>query len=155
VFLTWDENGGFFDHVAPPVAPAGTPGEYLTVPDLTGAAGGIGGPIGLGFRVPLLVLPPFSKGGFLCSETFDHTSILRFLERRFGPEVPNLSAWRREATGDLTGAFNFIAPDRTNPRLAPVRLPHMERCGVSGVQVPPNSLPEQAPGHTPAPSGPV
>ena len=53
------------------------------------------GPIGLGFRVPMLVISPFSRGGFVCSRTFDHTSLLRFLERRFGPEVPNLSKWRR------------------------------------------------------------
>jgi phospholipase C len=51
LFITWDENGGFFDHVAPPVAPPGTAGEYLTAPDVTGDAGGIQGPIGLGFRV--------------------------------------------------------------------------------------------------------
>ncbi|HMD51890.1 MAG TPA: alkaline phosphatase family protein [Solirubrobacteraceae bacterium] len=155
LFLTWDENGGFFDHLAPPVAPPGTPGEYLTVPDLTGASGGIEGPIGLGFRVPLLVLSPFSKGGFLCSETFDHTSLLRFLETRFGAEVPNLSAWRRAVTGDLTNAFNFIKPDPTKPDLPKVRLPRNENCGISGVKVPPNSLPYQAPGHIPAPSGPV
>ena len=110
LFVTWDENGGFFDHVAPPVAPPGTPGEYLTAAPVVGSAGPFTGPIGLGFRVPMLVVSPFSKGGFLCSDTFDHTSILRFLEARFGAEVPNLSAWRRETTGDLTSAFNFAAP---------------------------------------------
>ena len=101
LFLTWDENGGFFDHVVPPTAPSGTPGEYLTVPDLTGDAGGVGGPIGLGFRVPLLVLSPFSKGGFLCSDTFDHTSLLRFLETRFGAEVPNLQVESLEPLVEL------------------------------------------------------
>ncbi len=49
------------------------------------------GPIGLGFRVPMLVVSPFSRGGFVCSDTFDHTSLLRFLETRFGAEVPNLT----------------------------------------------------------------
>ena len=53
----------------------------------------------------------------MCSDTFDHTSLLRFLERRFGPEVPNLSAWRRGVTGDLTSAFNFAAPDPSLPAL--------------------------------------
>ena len=72
--------------------PPGTPGEYLTVPDISNNSGGINGPIGLGFRVPLLVVSPFSRGGFLCSDVFDHTSLLRFLETRFGVEVPNLSA---------------------------------------------------------------
>jgi phospholipase C len=117
VFMTQDEGGGFFDHVPPPVAPAGTRGEYLTAKRLPAEAGGIRGPIGLGFRVPMLIVSPFSRGGFVSSDTFDHTSVLRFLERRFGAEVPNLSAWRRRSTGDLTSAFNFAAPDRSLPAL--------------------------------------
>ena len=119
MFLTWDENGGFFDHVAPPAAPAGTPGEYLTVGTLPVAAQGVRGPIGLGFRVPMLVVSPFSRGGLVSSDTFDHTSTLRFLETRFRVKVPNLSAWRRKATGDLTSAFNFAAkPNPARPALA-------------------------------------
>ena len=123
LFVTWDENGGFFDHVPPPAAPPGTPGEYLTVSPLPAAAEGIAGPIGLGFRVPMLVVSPFTRGGLVCSDTFDHTSTLRFLETRFGVEVPNLSAWRRSVTGDLTSAFNFAAPPnasvpRSSGRLA-------------------------------------
>ena len=119
LFITWDENGGFFDHVAPPVAPKGTKGEYLTVSTLPSAANGIRGPIGLGFRVPMLIVSPFTRGGLVCSDTFDHTSMLRFVETRFGVEVPNLSAWRRRVTGDLTSAFNFAArPNDGKPKLA-------------------------------------
>ena len=118
LFATYDENGGFFDHVPPPVPPPGTPGEYLTVDPLPSIAGGIRGPIGLGFRVPMLVISPFSRGGFVCPRTFDHTSLLRFLERRFGVEVPNLSRWRRGHTGDMTQAFNFAeAPNTSVPSL--------------------------------------
>ncbi|HET9720362.1 MAG TPA: alkaline phosphatase family protein [Solirubrobacteraceae bacterium] len=117
LFITYDENGGFFDHVPPPVPDRGTPGEFLTVNPLPADAGGVAGPIGLGFRVPMLVVSPFSRGGFVCSEVFDHTSTLRFLEARFGAEVPNLTAWRRSVTGDLTSAFNFIAPDSSVPSL--------------------------------------
>ncbi len=120
MFLTYDENGGFFDHVNPPTAPKGTAGEYLTVSPLPAAADGIRGPIGLGFRVPMLVVSPFSRGGLVCSDTFDHTSTLRFLETRFGVKVPNLSAWRRKATGDLTSSFNFAA----RPRLSRPSLPN-------------------------------
>ena len=105
LFVTYDENGGFFDHVPPPTAPAGTPGEFLTASSLPSAAGGVAGPIGLGFRVPCLVISPFSAGGYVSSEVFDHTSLLRFIETRFGVTVPNLSAWRRSVTGDLTGAL--------------------------------------------------
>jgi phospholipase C len=156
VFITWDENGGFFDHVAPPVPPPGTPGEYLTAPDVTSDAGGIQGPIGLGYRVPMMVASPFTRGGLVAKETFDHTSTLRFLETRFGVEVPNLSEWRRETTGDLTSAFNFAAPPNAkNPKLPVVTLaPGEEHCGtVSPVTVPPNSAPTQEPGTRAAPSG--
>ncbi len=118
LFITWDENGGFFDHVAPPTPPKGTRGEYLTVARLPDAASGIRGPIGLGFRVPMLVVSPFSRGGLVCSDVFDHTSTLRFLETRFGVRVPNLTSWRRQATGDLTSAFNFAAtPNHARPSL--------------------------------------
>ena len=119
LFVTYDENGGFFDHVPPVTAPPGTAGEYVSaasVPDAT-AEGGVSGPIGLGFRVPTMVISPFSKGGFVCSDLFDHTSILRFLETRFGAEVPNLSAWRRATVGDMTTAFNFSKPDTSVPSL--------------------------------------
>jgi phospholipase C len=159
LFITWDENGGFFDHVAPPTAPLGTPGEYLTAPDITGNSGGITGPIGLGFRVPMLVVSPFTRGGLVSSQTYDHTSTLRFLETRFGVEVPNLSEWRRQTTGDLTGAFNFAAPpEPKNPH-----LPAVEFAGAEGneggcstkapVTVPPNSIPQQEPGTRAQPSG--
>ncbi len=121
LFVTYDENGGFFDHVPPVTAPPGTAGEYLTapaVPDPTVVGNpAISGPIGLGFRVPMLVISPFSRGGFVCSDLFDHTSLLRFLETRFGAEVPNLSAWRRATVGDLTSAFNFAKPDTSVPAI--------------------------------------
>jgi phospholipase C len=179
LFITHDENGGFFDHVPPPTAPSGTAGEYLTVSPLPGDAAGIAGPIGLGFRVPLLIASPFARGGFVCSDTFDHTSLLRFLETRFGAEVPNLSAWRRGVTGDLTSAFNFVsvddtvpalpAPSLTDPRVvdstcttsAPLDLLTSSIPGLAGLEaevvqpypVPPNSLPGQEPGAPQRPSG--
>jgi phospholipase C len=127
LFLTYDENGGFFDHVAPITAPPGTAGEYVTaaaVPDPSVAGSpAIGGPIGLGFRVPMMIISPFARGGFISSDLFDHTSILRFLETRFGAEVPNLSAWRRATVGDLTSAFNFSQPDTSVPSLPSTSAP--------------------------------
>jgi phospholipase C len=107
LIMNYDENDGQFDHVVPPTPEPGTPGEYI---------GGL--PIGLGFRVPCLVISPWSGGGYVCSDVFDHTSTLRLLEARFGVEVPNLTKWRRAATGDLTTAFTFDKPPRTDvPRL--------------------------------------
>ncbi len=110
LFVVFDENGGFFDHVPPVTAPEGTPGEWLTASPLPPAAGGIAGPVGLGFRVPCLVVSPFSRGGYLCSDVFDHTSLLRFIEARFGVPVPNLSAWRRGVTGDMTSSLALARP---------------------------------------------
>jgi phospholipase C len=117
LFIMYDENDGFFDHVAPPTPPPGTPGEYLTADPLPDLAFGIPGPIGLGFRVPMLVVSPFSRGGYVCSETFDHTSQMRFLETRFGVRAPNISAWRRSVTGDLTATLHVTTPDPSVPTL--------------------------------------
>jgi len=117
LFHMYDENDGFFDHVPPPVAPAGTPGEYLTTSPLPARAKGIAGPLGLGYRVPMLVISPFSRGGHVASEVSDHTSQLRFLEARFGVRAPNISAWRRRHTGDLTSALHMGHADVSTPRL--------------------------------------
>jgi phospholipase C len=124
LIVSYDENGGFFDHVPPPVPPPGTPGEYITGP-VGGVAesAGIAGPIGLGFRVPCLVISPFSRGGLVASDVFDHTSQLRLLERRFNVPVTTLTPWRRETVGDLTSAFNFAAV----PDDSPAQLPGPDR----------------------------
>ncbi len=153
LFITWDENGGFFDHVPPPTPPAGTRGEYLTVAKLPDDASGIRGPLGLGFRVPMLVVSPFSRGGLVSSQTFDHTSMLRFLETRFRVKVPNLSAWRRRTTGDLTHAFNFAArANPTRPRLAAATTAN---CASGYVAVGEHSgaVPRQERGRRKRPSG--
>jgi phospholipase C len=164
LFVTFDENGGFFDHVPPVTAPPGTPGEYITVPAVPDPTqiGAFPGPIGLGFRVPMLVISPFSRGGFVSSDLFDHTSMLRFLETRFGAEVPNLSAWRRAAVGDLTSAFNFAAPDKSVPNLPSTvtALPSViQQCianlgGTTPYTLPsPQSLPTQETGTARRPNG--
>jgi phospholipase C len=171
LLITWDENGGFFDHVPPPTPPEGTPGEYVTAATLPDAAMGIRGPVGLGLRVPMLVVSPFARGGFVCSERFDHTSVLRLLEARFGAEVPNLSKWRRDTVGDLTAAFNFARPDASVPTLPapsaadqrvvasnctsePGTLIPTFGSALPGYPVPPNSMPVQEPGAAKRPSGP-
>ncbi|GAA3049789.1 hypothetical protein GCM10020000_33020 [Streptomyces olivoverticillatus] len=107
VFLVmYDENDGYFDHVVPPFPPAGTPDEFVG-----------GQPIGLGSRVPLWVISPWSRGGWTNSQVFDHTSVLRFLERVTGVREPNISAWRRAVCGDLTSCFDFTRPDYSVPSL--------------------------------------
>ncbi|MFF1654713.1 phosphocholine-specific phospholipase C [Streptomyces sp. NPDC058255] len=122
LFVTYDENDGFFDHLVPPFPPQSAAQGKSTVdvgPDLyQGDASRAAGPYGLGQRVPMLVVSPWSKGGYVCSETLDHTSIIRFMERRFGVHEPNISPWRRAISGDLTAAFDFAHQDTK-----PVALP--------------------------------
>ena len=114
VFLiNYDENDGFFDHV-PPVLPALNRSMGQSTVDVAGESFH-GEPVGLGLRVPLTVVSPWSKGGWVNSEVFDHTSIIRFIEQRFGVIDTNITPWRRAVTGDLTSAFDFAHPDRVLP----------------------------------------
>jgi len=123
--LNYDENDGLFDHVPPPVPPPGTPREFI---------GGL--PIGAGFRVPCIIISPWTAGGWVCGELFDHTSMLQFLEKFTGVREPNISAWRRQTFGDLTSAFRFnhartsppMLPDTTGElHLAPDSVQHQPR----------------------------
>jgi len=130
LLVNFDENDGYFDHVPSPSAPSlnpdGTPAgkttlsdeelrvEYFTQPAPAGstsqpaADGRVYGP---GPRVPMYVISPWSRGGWVNSEVFDHTSVLRFLEARFGVQEPHISPFRRAVCGDLTSAFNFATPN--------------------------------------------
>jgi len=121
LLITYDENDGFFDHVVPPYPPAAADRGLSTVDvsaDLyPGGDGYAAGPYGLGPRVPMVVASPFSRGGYVCSQTFDHTSVIRFIERRFGVTEPHISPWRRAVCGDLTTAFDFAVPDTSEVRL--------------------------------------
>jgi phospholipase C len=101
--LDYDENDGLFDHVPPPTPSSATayPDEFIQV------SGSPLWPIGAGFRVPCLIVSPWTQGGWIASETFDHTSVLQFLETFTGVTIPNISQWRRETFGDLTSAFGF------------------------------------------------
>jgi len=129
--LTYDENDGYFDHCPPFVAPHPrrpetglvTRGidasiEYVELADDRKRArhgNARGGPIGLGYRVPMVIASPWSRGGCVCSQVFDHTSVLQFLEhflsRKLGKQVtePNISRWRRTVCGNLTAAFQPAA----------------------------------------------
>jgi phospholipase C len=144
VILNYDENDGLFDHVAPPTPPPGTPGEFVQ-----------GLPVGLGFRVPCLLISPFTRGGYVCGDTFDHTSTLRLIEARFGVEVANLSAWRRQTTGDLTSALGIgQAPRFDIPRLPATALA-LDLAEARVMKLPPprppeeQAMPRQEPGTRP------
>jgi phospholipase C len=104
--LTYDENGGFYDHAATPNPPPGTLDEYVA-----GVSTGLGG------RVPTIVCSPWSRGGWISSEVFDHTSILQFLEKWTGVSCPHISQWRRSVCGDLTSCFDFTSSNAAFPVL--------------------------------------
>ena len=109
--LNYDENDGFFDHVPVPV-PALTPEQGGGTVSTKGEAYH-DVPVGLGPRVPAIIVSPWTKGGWVNSQVFDHTSVLRFLEARFGVKCPNITPWRRSVCGDLTSVFDFAQTDRT------------------------------------------
>jgi phospholipase C len=136
LFLMYDENDGWFDHVPPPTPPAGTPGEYLTAtPSSTLEPGyqsqdlGIAGPLGLGVRVPALMISPFSRGGHVASEVFDHTSQLKLVAERFGVTVPNVSAWRKKTVGDLTSTLFLSSTNTSVPALPVPPVPTVQLTG--------------------------
>jgi phospholipase C len=127
--LNYDENDGLFDHVAPPVPPPGTPQEFVR-----------GMPIGGGFRVPCIIVSPWTAGGWVCSEPFDHTSVLQFLERLTGIAEPNISEWRRRTFGDLTSAFRFDAAKASPPQL-PDTVNALTRARFEAAHLPKPALP--------------
>lgn len=129
LFINFDENDGFFDHLPPPAVPSylsydadpakaqlagastvSTSGEYHHV--LNGAdARTLHRPYGLGPRVPMYVVSPWTKGGWVNSQVNDHSSVIRFIEARFGVQEPLISPWRRAVSGNLLSCFDFANPE--------------------------------------------
>ena len=123
--LNYDEGGQFVDHHWTPTPARGsydgnstvtvdgeiTKGAYATTP--------AGNPIGMGFRVPLFIVSPWTRvdGGQVYSEISDHVSVIKLVEQRFNVTMDTISPWRRSIAGDLLHAFNFSNPDYTWPDL--------------------------------------
>jgi phospholipase C len=152
--LSYDENDGLFDHVVPPTPRPGTPDEFVFKTSNTGVDGD-GLPVGLGFRVPAIIVSPWTVGGWVCSETFDHTSQLRFLEQITGVKETNISSWRRKTVGDLTSAFRFNSSSSHSPTLPDTtgayNLAQYEAANLPAPVFPgvKQSMPHQEPGHRP------
>lgn len=129
LLINFDENDGFFDHMPPPAPPSYL--RYDANPAQAQLAGGstvdtvgeyhhnLNGsdpqyhhrPYGLGPRVPMYVVSPWTKGGWVNSQVSDHTSVIRFIEARFGVLEPLISPWRRAVSGDLLSCFDFARPE--------------------------------------------
>ncbi len=137
-FLTFDENDGLFDHLPAPAVPSynldGTLAGKSTL-DVAGmyfdndkddlnnleaervyidkrdTISGKLRPWGMGPRVPMYILSPWSKGGWVDSGVADHTSVGQFIEKRFGVTIPAISPWHRAISSDLTSAFDFVTPN--------------------------------------------
>jgi phospholipase C len=161
--LTYDENDGYFDHVPPFVAPRAGHGEtgrasegidtsvdYVELEQdrrQSWGRGSRGHSIGLGYRVPMIIASPWSRGGCVCSQVFDHTSVLQFLERfvthKLGKSVveTNITRWRRAVCGDLTSSFQAAAKagDATVP-FATSREAFLESIHRAQFQPPPTDI---------------
>ena len=165
--VNFDENDGYFDHVpsasAPSPIPSADPGvktfagkttlpdadlsyEYFNHPKPPGMTasqptpdGNVYGP---GMRVPMYVISPWSRGGWVNSQTFDHTSVLRFLEARFGVKETNISPFRRAVNGDLTSAFNFATP---NEEALPTLAGRRSKAEADQVRAAQDALPQVTP----------
>jgi phospholipase C len=124
LIVNFDENDGFFDHLIAPTPPTSAANGASTIdtvnelyPGVEGAANFAPGPYGLGARVPCFVVSPWSRGGWACSQVFDHTSVIQFIEKRFGVTETHITPWRRAISGDLTAALNFKVADPRPPEL--------------------------------------
>jgi phospholipase C len=166
--ITFDENDGFFDHMPPLTAPVSPVNGISTVDTTNELFEGTAyyppseypvGPYGMGVRVPMLIVSPWSKGGWVNSEVFDHTSLIRFIEARFGNEYPgivenNITPWRRAVAGDLTSAFNFESPNDNKVHLPSTIAyePPDDQRHPSYIPTPPTvqAMPQQEPGVRPA-----
>ncbi|MBX3241012.1 MAG: phospholipase C, phosphocholine-specific [Chitinophagaceae bacterium] len=137
-FLTFDENDGLFDHLPAPAVPSYNLDSTLAGKSTVDLAGmyfdndkddlndtekkrryidkrdTISGrlrPWGMGPRVPMYILSPWSKGGWVDSAVADHTSVGQFIEKRFGVTIPAITPWHRAVSSDLTSAFDFVTPN--------------------------------------------
>jgi phospholipase C len=143
LFITYDEHDGFFDHQLPPFPEVGVTDEYIT-----------GQPIGPGTRVPMLICSPWTRGGYVDSNVYDHTSMLRFLAAWTGVQPANITPWRQSVTGDLTSAFDFRHPDFSIPGNIPTLSQTWALTQLTGGSTTPpaegdQKMPAQEPGTRP------
>ena len=143
LFITYDEHDGFFDHQLPPFPEASVTDEHID-----------GLPIGPGTRVPMLICSPWTRGGYVDSNVYDHTSMLQFLAAWTGVKPANVTPWRASVTGDLTAAFDFKHPDFSIPGNLPTLSQTWALTQLTGGSTTPpaegeQEMPTQEPGTRP------
>ncbi|KID98761.1 extracellular phospholipase C, partial [Metarhizium majus ARSEF 297] len=129
LIFSFDETGGWFDHVDPYRSPNGTAGEWYN--DKAGIGYTFTGP---GFRVPFYIISPWTRKGGVFVEHADHTSQLQFIENWQAAKSRSIKThemvpWRRENMADLLSAFDFSNPDYSIPELPKVPEPHRNSRG--------------------------
>ncbi len=140
LIINFDENDGFFDHMPPPCPPSFSDGAFQgeSTVNTTNEYHTDNQPYGPGPRVPALLISPWSRGGWVNSQVFDHTSVIQFLEKRFGVIEENITPFRRAICGDLLSAFNFENP---NDESLPL-LPELTRNEADTVRADQEQLPQ-------------
>ncbi|RMZ86629.1 hypothetical protein DV736_g6143, partial [Chaetothyriales sp. CBS 134916] len=131
LIISYDETGGWGDHVLPYHSPYGTAGEWMEDPyGMFGYT--FSGP---GFRVPFYIISPWTHGGNVFTEKSDHVSQILFVEewlaaKGFSARTSQIPTWRRQHMSDLTAAFDFSSPNTSIPPIPEAPVPHRNQNGV-------------------------
>ncbi|XWW96233.1 hypothetical protein V2A60_004206 [Cordyceps javanica] len=126
LIISYDEQGGWMDHVVPMVPSKDTPGEWINIASLGGES-----PVGPGWRAPRYIISPWTRGGNVFTEPADHTSDIMFVEawakaNGYDVRTPNITPWRRKHMSNLVNAFDFRHTDYSVPPIASVRTPETD-----------------------------
>ncbi|KAF1983373.1 non-hemolytic phospholipase C precursor [Aulographum hederae CBS 113979] len=130
LIISYDETGGFGDHVTPYHSPKDTPGEWMQDP--YGKSGDVySGP---GFRLPFYIISPWTRGGNVYTEHADHSSQIMFVEKWLAAKGKTVTStqipsWRRSHMTDLTKAFDFSKPDYSLPTIPDIAAPSVDSKG--------------------------
>lgn len=127
LIISYDETGGWGDHVTPYHSPSGTEGEWIEDP--YGKYGNVY--TGPGFRVPFYIISPWTRGGIVYTEHADHNSQIKFVEQWLAAKGHNvktkeMAAWRRANVADLVNAFDFDHPDYSIPNMPNISYPSVD-----------------------------
>ncbi|OOF95290.1 hypothetical protein ASPCADRAFT_5820 [Aspergillus carbonarius ITEM 5010] len=152
LMISYDESGGYGDHVIPFHSPEGTPGEWMEDPY------GIFGKlyVGPGLRVPFYMVSPWTRGNRVFTERADHNSQILFLEQWLtargyeNVQTPEMVHWRREHMSNLVSALDLDHPDTSIPKLPEAEEPEMSSGSYVGTSNCEATYPEPRP---PAPYG--